>query len=142
MINLRKIMLETINKFEDWKKPRTLEFFSSYINMSIVSLKSAKKCPPPLQGMVIILVKILFSYFYCLRYFSNVFLMINQKLSVSRKVISKIQNYNSLLCKQGSCYVFGYIGGNNVPVNSLLQADLFHLLVCLEHRSLRLSHSF
>lgn len=49
--------------------------------------------------------------FFCLQGFGNAFLIINQYLSVSCRVTSKTQSSQySLLCIQGSCHAFVYIG--------------------------------
>lgn len=71
--------------------------------------------------------EILFFYFYCSQSLYSAFL-INQNMSVNRKVTSKIIAYNSLLCKQGSCHVVFFWHWFSKPVKFFL-SRFFYLLI-------------
>lgn len=71
--------------------------------------------------------EILFFYFYCSQSLYSAFL-INQNMSVNRRVTSKIIAYNSLLCKQGSCHVGFFWHWFSKPVKFFL-SRFFYLLI-------------
>lgn len=75
--------------------------------------------------------QILFLQFYYLQYFSNAFPMIYQHLSISRRVISRIQN--SQLYTQGSCHFFLFISVYYTSKSSFL-SRFFILLINFEHK--------
>lgn len=58
----------------------------------LVNIKVQNSLLETETGMVTILIKFYFFYFYCLECFGNAFLIIKEKLSISHRVIIKQQS--------------------------------------------------